>query len=443
MFQGTHRKKVLLCRGPTGLCEVEGVKRTGNSTEPLSTFHFPPYAYAGFQWNELRLVAGCLLLATVLTGGGELPDVAAGDTDASVAGSTGPAANATDLNNLGVRRAQAGQFEEGVALLRRAISVDPQHETARNNLSGILTDWAPQLERAGRTDEAAAALEEAVQLNSANGLALVRLGDLRYLKRGDLKGAISAWQQAHHSLSAAERQIVADRMTRAQRDLVIEQGFVARRTLHFDIRFQESAETDIAPLERVLEAAHARLSQQLGSGPNHLMVIVYTGQDLHRVYQQRDWAIGFYDGRVRLRLDDLSQPYLEDLVAHELTHAFLHHAYGDELPIWVHEGFAQFQERPRTRSGDSARIEEGVTSRTLWVPLKWLDRHFEQPSGAEDITRAYTQARLVTAELVNRFGIERFRDFLKRLSEGNSTEKAYDLSFSPSRWARADQGIFE
>ncbi len=354
-----------------------------------------------------------------------------------------PPAGATELNNVAVTQAKAGHFEEAAALLRRAVQLDPHDATVRKNLSGILTDWASQLEQQGRVDQAMAVFQEAIERDPENGVALVRFGDLLYLKRSEIAQALTLWQRAHGHVPDAMWPGVANRISQAQRDQLIERGFTTRQTPHFDLRFEQATDVNIAALEQVLEAAHARLSQELDEGPTRLTVLVYTERDLRRLYNQRDWTVGFYDGRIRLRLDDLTQAHLPDLVAHELAHAFLQHLYGGGIPIWVHEGFAQVQEGPHQHGSEEARLEAGVAARTLWIPLKWLDRHFAQPSSTEDIARAYVQARLVVSELVSRYGMGRFRAFLSKLSQGAAIDAAYDLAFAPSRWSRSDQGIFD
>ena len=357
--------------------------------------------------------------------------------------SASDAASPTDLNNRGVTEAAAGHFEEGTALLRRAIQRDPAYTLAKNNLSAMLADWARLLARQGRIDQAAASLQEAVERDPQNGAAFVQLGDLLYLQRSDLAGAVKAWRQANGHVPAAVWQAVANRISQAQRDQLIERGFIARASAHFDIRFQQSLPVDAAPLEQRLEASYARLAGELGRGLSRVAVLVYTEQDLRRAYNQRDWALGFYDGRIRIRADDLEQDYLADILAHELAHAFLHQAFGGAIPTWVHEGFAQFEERPRPADPETARLEAHLRERTAWIPLKWLDRHFEQPADLGDIARSYAESRLAVRELITRRGLSQFVKFLSALSSGAAVETAYDQAFAPSRWASADQGNFD
>jgi tetratricopeptide (TPR) repeat protein len=349
--------------------------------------------------------------------------------------------SATDLNNQGVTAAQAGQFEAGVDYLRQALKANPQDDVVRKNLSGVLTDWASRLERTGHVDRAEQLLLEAIEHEPGNGKAFVLLGDLSYFKRSDFAQAVAYWKRAHGTLPTAEWRVLADRISQAQRDQAIERGFLSEQTAHFDMRLQRQDGLTLSTLGELLEEEYAQLMAVLGGGPSKVTVIVYMEQDLRRTYNQRDWAMGFYDGRLRLLWNEVGTDSARTLVAHELAHAFLHHGYGNSLPIWVHEGFAQLQEGPRPLTEAERRLEQGIASGASWVPLKWLDRRFTHPSSREDVWRAYVQARLVVAELVKRHGMGRFTRFLQKLSEGTAVDAAYDTAFAPSRWSRTDQTI--
>jgi len=368
----------------------------------------------------------------------------------------------TDLNNRGITEAQAGRFEQGAGYLREALQRDPSDRLIRRNLSGILTDWAGQLIQQNEASRAEPLLEEAVELNGENGLALVRLGDLAYQARSQFERAVTLWTRAHGHIPDAAWPAVANRISQAQRDQLVERTFVSERTAHFEMRLPRRDPAAIDTLRTVLEREYEELAFEFGTEPSAISVIIYPEHELRRLYNQRDWTIGFYDGRLRLRATELHHPHFRVLVAHELAHAFLHRVYGARMPLWVHEGYAQWRERlaertppPEDRPGGRVRRPEGprtpqetqlerrVRDRTAWVPLKWLDRHFTQPTGTEDIQRAYVQARVVVEELARRHGIPSWHAFCRRLSEGASIEKAYDEVFSPSQWSRLDQGIFD
>jgi tetratricopeptide (TPR) repeat protein len=355
----------------------------------------------------------------------------------SLVQAAGDEALATRLNNQGVEAARQGRWEEGVDLVRRAVTANPDDGTARKNLSGMLLDWSFALERSGDLARAESVLLEAVAHDPKLGAAYVRLGDLAFFRRSAFSDAIRYWKQAGGNVSPSEWRAVADRISQAQRDAVIERDFVSQATEHFDIRMARDGTTDLDALAGQLEATYAALATQLGGGPPMIPVIVYAERDIRRTYNQRDWALGFYDGRLRLLGRELAAGGSGWLLAHELAHAFLHHAYPSISLIWVHEGFAQLQEN-RPVSDDERELERAVAGGGAWVPLKWLDRRFTHPSRRDDVVHAYVQARLVVEALITRHGIEKFQAFLRELAQGAEAGAAFDKTFAPDRWAGTD-----
>jgi len=352
-------------------------------------------------------------------------------------------ATALILNNRGITEAKAGQFEAGAAALRQALALDPKDVQVRNSLSNILADWASRLLKDGQTERADTLLQEAIEANPSNGTALTQLGDLAYYTQSDFERAITCWKQANGHVSPSVWHTIADRITQAERDQRIERGFEVGRTAHFNLRGQAEDRAAMDVLGQKLEMGYEQLAASLGRGPATVTVIVYSADDLKRTYNQRDWAIGFYDGRLRLRRDELTSPILGSLIAHELTHAFLHYLYGNQVPVWVHEGFAQWQEGDRPRSPEETQLEEQITSRAQWVPLEWLDRRFTHPSGIDDVRKAYAQSRVAVTHMITRYGLVKVRNFLSALKDSASVERAYDQTFGPSTWAKANQGIFD
>ena len=380
------------------------------------------------------LLAAALLLTAALPARGEEAGAA-------------PAAMSlrnTELNNRGVQEAQAGRFEEAVKLLRQALSISPADLQVKKNLSGILTDWAAQLQEKGQLDQAMSALEEAHLHDPANAKALLLLGDLAYSTKDDLSAALLLWKKALPGVPSNHRQSLLDRISQAERDVAIEKGFQAVQTEHFQIRFEGQAEPEhLSQLSGVLEEWYGRLKANLGSGPSHVGVIVYAGDNFKRIAGRQDWTLGLYDGRIRLRLEDIGTGLMVPIIAHELAHAFLREKFGPRVPVWVHEGFAQAMEPARPLTPREEEVQQGIISRNSWVPLKWLDKRFQQPSHLEDVERAYAQSKWAVSRLLERFGIPKFRQFLGEVSAGKPMEKAFDQAFAPLAWGRADAGNFD
>lgn len=347
----------------------------------------------------------------------------------------------TELNNRGVRQAQAGRFQEAVGLLRQSLELVPTDLQAKKNLSGVLTEWAVQLQEKGHMEQARSALEEAYTHDPTNARTLLLLGDLIYVTQDDLSKAVVLWKDALPQVPSAYRQGVLDRISQAQRDLAIEKGFQPVRTAHFQIRFERSQDpgaTDL--LARVLEEEYSRLRKELGLAPFRLAVIVYAEGSFKRIAGRQEWTFGLYDGRIRLRLEDMETDRMAPILSHELAHAFLKEMFGPRVPVWVHEGFAQAHEPPHEMTPRERDLLQGVTSGTAWVPLKWLDRRFQQPSNLGDVERAYAQSKWVVSKLIGRFGMPKFRQFLNGLKSGKPVDQAFERAFKPLSWGRADQG---
>ena len=309
----------------------------------------------------------------------------------------------------------------------------------------MLTDWAGQLEQQGQTSQAMAALQEAVERDATNGHALIHLGDLSYTTQGEFAKAIECWKRAYGHVSSAEWEAVSQRVAQAERDGMIERTFSTLQTDHFAMRFEGSGQAGAVAsgLGTALEEAYARLSSSMNTRPPRLTVIVYTNQDFRRMAGRRDWAVGLYDGRIRLRLDEIGTAPAPQIIAHELAHAFLAHACGPRIPLWIHEGFAQSQEPEAPLSDEQQRLRTQITSGNSWVPLKWLDHHFQQPTDLNDLERAYMQARVVMAFLIMRQGMGHVLDFITRVGKGTTVPLAFDQTLAPLQWAKIDQGILE
>jgi len=336
---------------------------------------------------------------------------------------------ATELNNRGVEAAKAGRFEEGTSLLRQAFQMNPADRQVQRNLAGVLADWGQQLVQQGRADRATEVLQEALQYDPEQPQALVQLGDLFYAK-ATIDRALQCWKRAYSRVPAEHQPAMAQRIAQAERDASIERGFASLRTVHFILQVEGTVSSEqMAALGTMLEQVYQRLAATLGDLPQPVSVILYTSRDFQRVIGQRDWALGLYDGRIRLRADDLGGPWVLHLISHELAHAWLAQTYGAQLPTWVHEGFAQSQEPSRDLAPQEQTWMEGFRTGTSWVPLKWLDRRFQRPSNREDVERAYLEARYVVATLLARYGLPKFRQFLAACAAGQPTDQAFDQVF--------------
>lgn len=358
--------------------------------------------------------------------------------------SAASSSQAVEMNNKAISLAKKGKFEGALDLLRNAAALDPSAPEIRRNLSQTLANYAGLLFSRGQSGTAKPLLLEAVQIDSMNGPAWLILGDILYLRESRLEEALAAWQKALAAAPKDKRAIVIDRMSKAKLDQSVERGFEQISTEHFLIRYQQGSNADmISQLGQFMENRYRLLSDELRVSPQKITLIIYPRGSFERLNRRADWAVGMYDGRIRMREDDLGSSHEKTILSHELAHAFLHEGFGGSLPAWIHEGYAQLKEYEPSSSVKDLEIERALENRNQWIPVKWLDKHFAQPDSETDIDRAYIEARMAVGRLLERYGSEKFSLFIKKVAAGMPIDKAFSEAFRPARFSRFSAGIFE
>ncbi|MHC5066342.1 MAG: peptidase MA family metallohydrolase [Planctomycetota bacterium] len=103
---------------------------------------------------------------------------------------------------------------------------------------------------------------------------------------------------------------------------------------------------------------------------------------------------------------------------HELAHAFLHELYGD-LPLWVHEGFAQLIEGKAPGSAGS-RFRNGEA----FLEGEVFEKGFASSEDMAVVARGYAQSLMLVGSLARGRNSPRFRSLLQDLSRGSGGEEA-------------------
>jgi tetratricopeptide (TPR) repeat protein len=164
-----------------------------------------------------------------------------------------------------------------------------------------------------------------------------------------------AAQLLHESLelgpSASARSLL-DRIVATGGD---EQGMTERQLSHFHVRYDGDAHEDVGrEILRVLERHYATLAGTLDHQPAApIPVILFSRQQYYSASGAPAWSGGVYepmDGRIRIPIGGLTtslSPELEDVLIHEVTHAFVGDRSRDTCPRDVHEGLAQYMEGKR------------------------------------------------------------------------------------------------
>jgi hypothetical protein len=301
----------------------------------------------------------------------------------------------------------------------RAAEVLARHNRWRELLT--LTDSVPvsnspelllprigALLRANRADDARALAEQVTPRTPGARLAV-----------GDAMTNIGAWDLAarlYGSIDAKERQ----QQLALRRELATNGVPIA--TLHFDIRHDPAMNPAIAArIGDLLEAELVRLQQKLpplapGTLPRRVTVnVVYW--DAFRAGTGSDHILGLYTGEILFPFAVVNRfkPELVAIITHELTHALVAQATGDNAPRWFQEAVAQrFELVPVQENVFHDRAPESV------LPVPLLDAVMDEATDEDTYRIALTFLRF----LESRYGETSIAKLIASFAEGRNSDEA-------------------
>jgi hypothetical protein len=214
---------------------------------------------------------------------------------------------------------------------------------------------------------------------------------------------------------APGRKDIQERLAQLTRLDAAEKGFTTEPSQHFELAY-DGARTDLtwstADLTRILENAYQDLGELFGfwpveAGRPRIRVVVYGKSGFHEATGMGHWAVGAFDGSVRVPVEDLKKEKagLERVLRHEVTHYFVREAGGSSVPGWLNEGLAQWCESAyvldRARSIDAAK--KRLAGKEL-APLDKLAGVLGRDRTDEEIAVAYAEALALCGWIESSFG---------------------------------------
>ena len=248
------------------------------------------------------------------------------------------------LLRLAARQSGEKQSAEAVQTLRRATALNPASLAPRlallRELSGQ-SDW-PAVEQEAR--EALAIDARSPDAHEALGVALMRLGrDQEAIE--ELKAAVALDY-------SPQAQALLLKLRKGQDD---ERSMKEESLGYFTLRYEGQAHEAVgSEILRALERHYATLTVTFGRHPSaRIPVILFTEQAFYQATHAPRWSGGLYDnsdGRIRLPIGGLTtslSPELDNVLIHELTHAFVADMSHGRAPLALHEGLAMHMEGKR------------------------------------------------------------------------------------------------
>lgn len=340
----------------------------------------------------------------------------------------------SSLNNLAVEQSNAHKFPEAQQFFERASASLGKLQDAkvrdeiRHNYSALLTLWGAELMRRNQVDEAKLSFKQSLDLDTSNSMAHLYLGDLGY--ESNDYGLAQIHYAAAAPLDSENRAYLTNRLQMIQDESKVEANF--KRAVdpkgHFVIQHVEYQNGISVPeLLGILSSAYDTVGKDLGIYPARAVnVKLYSAEDFAKIAKLPEWAIGIFDGKMRLKVDEVqSAPsQVKDLLFHEYTHAVLAMNVKQKVPAWFHEGLAQlmepqFKENPR----EQAQMRDALARNQLdFASLQNSFKDIESKGQAEN---AYLLSKYFLAYLNRKYGHEKLTEWIKRMTADEKFEDAF------------------
>jgi tetratricopeptide (TPR) repeat protein len=244
------------------------------------------------------------------------------------------------------------RFPEAAAQLRRAIEVHPESVAAPKGLVFVLLDAADWSAAESAARAALVPQPRDPELLEALAYALFRQDRNRE--------ALEAFRAV---LEVADSPTAREHVARLEKNARDEGGMTEQRLSHFHVRYDGEEHTEVGrEILRALERHYATLTGALDHRPAEaIAVILFTREAYYSASGAPRWSGGVFDhtdGRIRIPIGGLTQsltPDIDNVVVHELTHAFVHDRSRGAAPREIHEGLAQWMEGKRLDSAYEPR----------------------------------------------------------------------------------------
>lgn len=339
------------------------------------------------------------------------------------------------LNNLGVDQSNKRQFVAAQKFFEKASQTLPRlgdikvRDSIRENYSALLTLWGTELMKRNQVSDSKQSLTQAISLDADNGVAHVSLGDLAY-EANDYPSAARHYSAAL-PFSEENKEYLTNRLQMIQDESQVDTQL--NRVIDDQKRFlvqyaNYGGGTTVTRVLDMLNEAYDIIGRDLGVYPARTVnVKIYTQQDFFKVAKLPEWAIGIFDGKMRLRVDEVqSAPALvRDLLFHEYTHAVLAMNVKQEVPAWFHEGIAQLME-PQFRENTREQEQVRIALARHQISFKQLEESFKEITNKGTAENAYLLSKYFLTHLNRKYGHEKLREWVTMLTRDEKFTEAFE-----------------
>jgi len=340
----------------------------------------------------------------------------------------------TSLNNIGVTYSEKKNYTESEKYFRLAINLLREYKdkdlskVVSVNYAGVLNNLAYKDYLNQEKLSAISDLKRSLRLDPSNPDTYQLLGDIYY----DSNNYDYAQLYFEKSLKInPTNSNLKKKLNMLLREIKIEKDFfqMEDEEKKFVIHYQYDKDKEqVAKILEVLTLAYKKLGNDLDFYPRQqISVKIYTSQQFGYITEMPEWAIGLYDGKIRLKYDDFKSElyYLKQTIYHEYTHSVLSLLIKKNLPVWVQEGFAQYEEPNKEITVDEMKLVVEEYKKKGIKGLGFKDETEVEFYNKNSLSQLYVCSKLFVDYLVKTYEMNKLRDFLI----GNVYEKDWKSAF--------------
>lgn len=316
-------------------------------------------------------------------------------------------------NNLALEHMRSEEWNEAERWLKKAISLD-KNPVYEEHLSKLYLQQALDAFKDRSSRNVGGQMHQRAKLLAKRSLAYNKkevgaymlIGRIEYDNQ-KLTAAKRAWKSAKKI--DPNTQGVDEMLAKVDREMKVEQKFKKKSNSFFEVRYQKDVDAETAAgLKYAMDTAREVVGRDFMYRPKHkLVVLVYPTKAFSKLNLGPHWAVGLYDGKIRLPLDDQSN--LTNAVCtlfHEYTHAVIHDLSNGYCPKWLNEGLADVQGSKISPRG-TWMVKEGLQQNRL-ISLGDLSDAF-QSTDDRTVSLGYQQAYTVATFMTEKYGARRVR----------------------------------
>ena len=201
-------------------------------------------------------------------------------------------------------------------------------------------------------------------------------------------------------------------------------------TEHFVYHFQRL--TEAQKMAREAEFYYWKIKEDLAvkddlaRGKSH--VVIFSREDQWKIFTTDAgipiWSVGFAVGRELFLLVEPGSSNASDRLAHEMTHLVFFRFVPKPVPLWLNEGFAEYESQAAYAKLKGVGVLAPKSGRAMPMNLDRLTSLKAYPEDPREVQSFYVESERLVRFLITRHAKESFVPFVNLLADGATFEQA-------------------